>query len=120
MNAIPKTATFSCPCCGNSIGQAAPIDDVMNRLADNTGRLILGKLAQTVGAGIRLDVLVDAAYAGREDGGPINADDSVRVTISNLRKAISIYGWSIVCRGRSRSELKRGGVYRLIPTISGV
>ncbi len=115
MNHVPQTTQFTCPCCRNLIGQAAPIDAVRDSLSRPTLRILFGELSKRIGKSVRRDDLINACYADDADGGPDNAEKVFRVNMSRLRNAIADFGWHIECTGGNGRGFEGGGFYRLIP-----
>ncbi|MCH6205274.1 helix-turn-helix domain-containing protein [Brucella ciceri] len=61
---------------------------------------------------IYINDLVDNVYAFDPNGGPDNAHNTVRVQISQLRKRLPSYGWTIPMNHRGAGS---HGYYRLEP-----
>jgi hypothetical protein len=113
MNVIPKIQTFTCPCCGGFIGEAAPIDQVREYVTAPGQRLILDMLSKKVRAPIRRDSIMHRMYGGRQDGGPEQGDTVIKVMVSQLRRKIEPFGWTVTGSKGGSGELAQ---WRLIPT----
>lgn len=119
MNLIPKTTAFECPCCHGFIGEAAPIDMVMDSMGHPMFVAILAELKKKIGRNVRRSVLIDACYADDDTGGPDDTQRAFHANLSKLRKMIAGYGWHIQCvGGRGRGNFG-GAFYRLIPSEAG-
>lgn len=107
---------FTCACCGGFIGEASSIDFVRDNISPGHQRRIFDRLAARIGRDVSKDVLVDALYADRADGGPTHAENIVSIEITRLRRAIEPFGWSLISRGRGSGNKAH---YRIIPTEVG-
>ncbi|MDQ0320020.1 hypothetical protein QO002_002158 [Pararhizobium capsulatum DSM 1112] len=116
MNVIPQVQTYTCPCCHGYIGEAAPIDAVLERVARGQQKTILELLSRRVGKTVAKDTVLSLLFDDRADGGPDNAGHVLAVQIFHLRKFVGAYGWSIVTTGGGRGA---STFYRLIPTEAG-
>jgi hypothetical protein len=112
MNAHPRIETFTCPCCGGFIGEAAPVDQIREYVTAPGRRLILDMLTKTVGAPVHRDLIINRMYGGRSDGGPENGDHVVKAMVSQLRRQIEPFGWTISSSRGGSGELAQ---WRLIP-----
>lgn len=111
---IHHRQSFCCPACGSTIGQAATVDDVKSAITAPAHRIIFDALSRSVGASVRRDTLVDRIYGDRPDGGPERADVILKVQVSQLRRKIEPYGWTISVSKGGSGHLAQ---WRLIPTI---
>lgn len=116
MNVIPQVQSYTCPCCHGYIGEAAPIDAVLERVSRGQQKAILEILAKRVGKTVAKDSVLSVLFDGRADGGPDNAAHVLAVQISYLRKFVGTYGWSILTTGGGRGA---STFYRLVPTEAG-
>lgn len=116
MNVIPQTQAYVCPCCQGFIGEAAPIEMVLERVPRGQQKAILEVLARRIGRTVAKSSLISALFDDRADGGPDSASQQISVQIAYLRKNLKQFGWSIVSNGGGRSV---EGMYRLIPTEVG-
>ncbi len=116
MNAVPKIQSFSCPCCGGFIGEAAPIDQVRQFVTAPGRRLILDMLSRSPGSPVHRDLIIGRMYAGRSDGGPDSGAQVVAVTVSQLRRQIEPFGWTVSNSKGGGGELAQ---WRLIPREAG-
>ncbi len=73
---------------------------------------IVDALAAIYPRRIYINDLVDNVYAFDPNGGPDNAHNTVRVQISQLRKRLPSYGWTIPMNHRGAGN---HGYYRLEP-----
>lgn len=116
MNAHPRIQTFTCPCCGGFIGEAAPIEQVREFVTAPARRLVLDMLSKRIGSPVHRDAIVDRMYGHRADGGPESGSNVILAIVSQLRRQIEPYGWTI-------SQSKGGSGYlaqwRLIPREAG-
>lgn len=120
MNANPRIQSYTCPCCGGFIGEAAPIEAVVNAVSSVTGRKILEKLSSNVGRAFPRNEIIDFVYRDDADGGPDDAAGTFSVTLFRLRQVIEPFGWTIEKKGGGgRGEYGTPGLYRLIPTEAG-
>ena len=113
MNVVARVQTYSCPCCGGFIGEAAPIEQVRESITPPAQRIIFDLLARSIGRAVHRDAIIELMYGGRSDGGPDTADHVVKAQVSQLRRRIEPFGWTIsVSRGGSGHLAQ----WRLIPT----
>lgn len=110
MNAQPKFQSYCCPSCGNSIGEAASIADVLAKITQGSQRVIVDRLAKVPGKLVERHTLIAALY-GYSDG-PIDAEANLSVYLNRLRKQLPPLGWMIKMQGGGRGNLAS---YRLIP-----
>lgn len=113
---LQKIQAYDCPCCGNTIGEAAKIDMVLERVSRGQQKTILELLARRVGRVVAKSSVISTLFDERSDGGPEGIDMLINTQISNLRKSISRHGWSIVTTGGGRGSET---FYRLVPTEVG-
>lgn len=113
MNIVARVQSYACPACGGFIGEAAPIDQVKSAITAPSQRLIFDLLSRSVGQPVMRDTMIDLMYSHRADGGPDTADHVLKAMVSQLRRRIEPFGWTI-------STSKGGSGYlaqwRLIPT----
>lgn len=108
---IPQT--FSCPCCGGLIGQAATIDEVRKAVTAPALRIIFDSLSRNVGQAVPRNRIADLLWGGRSDGGPETGYRNLAVQVSQLRRKIEPFGWTI---NRSLGGSGNHSSWRLIPT----
>lgn len=113
MNVIAKVQQFTCPCCGGFIGEAAAVNDVRAAITAPAHRLIFDLLSRAVGQPVMREALIDRMYGARADGGPERADKILAVQVSQLRRRIEPYGWTISISKGGSGYLAQ---WRLIPT----
>lgn len=111
---LSRVQTFSCPCCGGHIGEAARPDDVRLGLRGHK-RTMFDVLAKRIGLPVTKHDMVNAMYSGRADGGPDDAGNIVSVEMLRLRRSIEPFGWTITSTGRAGVMAE----YRLIPLEVG-
>lgn len=116
MNAHPRIQTFTCPCCKGFIGEAAPIEQVREYVTAPSRRLILDMLSKRIGAPVLRDNIMSRMYGSRADGGPESGDTVLKVMVSQLRRQIEPYGWTITGSRGGSGELAQ---WRLIPLEAG-
>jgi len=113
MNAHPRIQAFNCPCCGGFIGEAAPIEAIVEAERSWVAKSILQTLSRPVGKRVRRDALIEAVYQLEDE--PDDAARSVSVVLSRLRKRLEAYGWMIKREGSKGPAGERGAMYRLLP-----
>ncbi|WP_320196245.1 hypothetical protein RMR10_004540 [Agrobacterium rosae] len=113
MNHVPQTTQYTCPCCKGFIGEAAPIEAVLERVSSGQQKLFLSCLAKRIGQQVSKETIMTRFYSDRRDGGPDNADAIIAVQLSNLRRLIGTFGWSIITTGGGHGTPT---FYRLTPT----
>ncbi|MFN3337244.1 MAG: winged helix-turn-helix domain-containing protein, partial [Thermomicrobium sp.] len=111
-----RIQTFCCPACGGFIGEAAPLDQVMESVTQPSRRLILGMLAKPPGAVVLRDRILDRLYGHRADGGPETGDHVVKAMVSQLRRQIEPFGWTITGSRGGSGNLAQ---WRLVPREAG-
>lgn len=112
MNHIPQTTQYVCPCCKGFIGEAAPIDQVIDAEQSRVSKRILSALSNPVGSRVSIAAITRYIWLNKQ---PSNPEAVFRVTMVALRKRLDSYGWAIIC-DRSRGIDEHGGsFYRLIP-----
>jgi hypothetical protein len=116
MNIIPQVQSYTCPCCQGFIGEAAPIEMVIERVPRGQQKAILELLAKRIGRTVAKTSLLSVLFESRADGGPELADNVINAQMSYLRKSIAPFGWSVVTSGGGRGSETS---YRLIPTEVG-
>lgn len=116
MNAHHKIQHFSCPTCGGHLGEAAKIDDVRAALTRPAWRTIFDLLARAPGRSVMRDTLIEALYGDRADGGPERADHVIKAHVSQLRRIIEPFGWTITVSRGGSGHLAQ---WKLIPTLGG-
>lgn len=113
MNVVARVQTYTCPCCGGFIGEAAPIEQVKEAITAPAHRIIFDLLARSIGQAVRRDTIIDRIYGGRADGGPETADRILKAQVSQLRRRIEPFGWTITVSKGGSGYLAQ---WRLIPT----
>ncbi|MBD9372793.1 winged helix-turn-helix domain-containing protein [Rhizobium sp. ARZ01] len=113
MNVAARIETYSCPCCGGSIGEAAPIQSIIDAEKSWVSKAILETLSKPVGKRVRRDALIEAIYQFEDE--PDNAVMVFRVKLTRLRKHLGAFGWMIQREGSKGPQGGRGAVYRLLP-----
>lgn len=112
MNHVPQSSQFTCPCCKGFIGEAAPIDAVIDAENSPVAKRILRALSNPVGSRVPTKDIIKKVWPVDR---PSDPSQSLRVAMCNLRKRLQLYGWSLVT-DRSRGITEYGGsFYRLIP-----
>lgn len=95
-------AKFLCTHCGQPTSDFSGIDVAG---LTRTETLILEALVAGRHRFTPMSALVDAVYADRPDGGPMDPSKIIRVVISRMRPRLSTLGWTV--------ELRWGVGYRL-------
>lgn len=113
MNHVPKTAQFCCPSCKGFIGEAAPIEFVVDEITSPAAKSILSRLSKTVGRPVSRAALIDEWFSSDASANPDAAENEFHVHMHRLRKQIAAYGWSIKASGKG--NIVHGANYRLIP-----
>lgn len=107
---IHSIQSFSCPCCGNAIGEASPVTRILDADLTRQQRTILTALTDRVGDWVRVSSLESLIWAGNETQRELNASrQSISAQISKAQHVLKPLGWFIAS--------DRRGCYRLIPTI---
>ena len=109
MNVAPRIQSYCCPTCKGFIGEAAPIEAVIEISAPKQ-KAILTALASPVGRTVSRTDLITAVYPGYPPSNPVKV---FHVHLNRLRNNIERFGWMI------KSEGHKGTAYRLIPTGEG-
>lgn len=94
---------MKCPCCGSEFESGThPALERISTAVNPPGRVairIISELVASFGQWVPIRRLVNAAYFDRPDGGPLTANETVLVIISQQRKRLSSLGLKI--EGRS-------------------
>lgn len=117
MNVVARVQSYTCPCCGGFIGEAAPVQSIIDAEKLWVAKAILETLSKPVGKRVRRDALIEAIYQLEDE--PENPVNNFAVTLSRLRKRLSPFGWMIQREGSAGSIGEGGAVYRLIPLEAG-
>lgn len=112
MNAHPRIATFTCPCCKGFIGEAAPLDQVADLITADQQRYVFNALSKEPGASVNRDELYKAMY-GHIRTMPSYPGKGFSNLISLLRSKLEAHGWTIECRRGAKA------FYRLLPLEAG-
>lgn len=110
MNVAPRIQTYSCPCCGGSIGEAAPLAQVRRFVTSAKKLQIFDMLAAEPGAPVYRNDVSASVY------GSDVSSNVLKAAVSQLRREIEPYGWTITSGKGGRSPLIQ---WRLIPTEAG-
>lgn len=105
---LHKLQTFSCPCCGGFIGEAPPIDRLLECDLTRQQRIMVTMLSTNVGQWFSVITIERELWKG--DGtkrAPNTSAQSISAQVTKMRPAIERSGWSI--------QSDRRGHYRLIP-----
>lgn len=116
MNIQPRLQRCTCPTCGGYLGEAAPLEAVRERISSGLTMTIYDVLSRSSGRLVSPDAILGAMYGGSADGGPLNANAVLHVTVSRLKKQIEPFGWTISSVGRGSGNRAS---YRLIPMEAG-
>ncbi|NTA27429.1 hypothetical protein [Allorhizobium ampelinum] len=98
------------------MGEAAPIERVIESIKSQQRRIIVEMLSKRLLMGVHIDTLIDEIYKDDPNGGAISAIGCVHVQISHARKDLKPFGWTILNKGKSHSRL---GMYYLVPLEAG-
>lgn len=106
---------IDCPCCGQKINaKALPAASLINMPLSPYRKTIIRSLCAAYPQTIGLNSLTNKVYAGTQNGGPDNAFDCVKITISHLKKILFAYGWTIENKGIGRGNTAE---YKLKPLV---
>lgn len=111
---VSRVQSYSCPCCGGFIGEAAKPEDVSVGLRGHK-RTMFKVLSRNIGRPVSKEDFIREMYGMRADGGPDDAGNVVCVEMLRLRRAIEPFGWTISSTGRAGLKAE----YRLIPLEAG-
>src|ERR1044072_5423490 len=99
--------TFSCPCCGHTIGEASPVERIFDADLTRQQRTILAALSKQVGNWVRVSAIESLIWGDRETAREVNASrQSISAQISKAQHVLPPLGWFI--------SSDRRGCYRLI------
>ncbi|MCB5205034.1 hypothetical protein LH464_21445 [Neorhizobium sp. T786] len=110
MNVHSRISAYTCPCCGGSIGEAAPLDQVRRFVTSSHKVKIFDMLAAEPGAPVYRRDVSAALYDGKVVGNVLASN------VSQLRREIEPYGWTITYGKGGNTPLAQ---WRLIPTEAG-
>ena len=113
---LSRVQTFTCPCCGGHIGEAAPLSALVEAVSSPTRRAIVELLSARAGRPVMRDAILERVYGGRADGGPDTADKVIMTQVSRLRREIEPFGWTIT-HGKGGSGER--AQWKLIPLEAG-
>ncbi|MEX2739943.1 hypothetical protein AB3480_00590 [Rhizobium mongolense] len=117
MNVAPRIQSYCCPACGGFIGEAAPIQSVIDAERSWVSKAILEALAKPVGKRMRRDALIEMIYQLEDE--PENSVTSFNVSLHHLRRRLKGFGWMILREGSKGPVGERGACYRLVPAEVG-
>lgn len=106
MNAHPRIATYTCPCCKGVLGEAAPIETVIEAETAPKRKAILKALAAPVGKTVSRDDLMTVVFPTFQPAEPKRV---FHIHLRRTRQKAEEFGWMI------KSEGYRGTTYRLLP-----
>lgn len=105
---IHTRKSFSCPCCGNPIGEASPVERILDADLTRQQRTIIGALSERVGDWVRVNAIENLIWETKDTKRPIDANRaSISVQVSKAQSILKPLGWFIAS--------DRRGCYRLIP-----
>lgn len=108
MNAHTRIQTYCCASCGNTIGEASPVERIKDADLTRQQRVIIEALSSPVGDWVRVTALEKAIYERNETGRELAAHrQSISVQISKAQSVLHELGWFIAS--------DRRGCYRLVP-----
>lgn len=107
---LSRVQNFSCPVCGNHIGEAQPIERVIEGDMTKQQRLILETMQPHVGAWVSVEQIERALWNSTDRKSRNPSSRLISVQITNLRDKLIPCGWMI--------KGDRRGRYKLIPTGS--
>jgi len=85
----------TCPCCGQPVaGRLSPSDLVRFLRLPPRNQMIVRCLARHFGEFVPREHLIAVVWPG-PDGGPLTADNTLRVHLSGLRRQLKTYGFTI-------------------------
>jgi hypothetical protein len=103
--------TIPCPCCGSPMAAGSMAVAALRHLrVPPLDRVVLRILADSYPEAVPIDRIVARAYAGTRDGGPVSSADIVKKAVSNLRRTLVPYGWTVPQSPRGHGVT---GLYRL-------
>ena len=109
---LHQRIAFSCPCCGNPIGKAAPIEEVIPKLIGHQ-QTIITALSAAENMRAKRGKLMGAMWTGAKV--PSRAVNIFHQNIHRVRDRIAVYGWTILSPAVGASA----GYYRLVPLEAG-
>lgn len=83
---------MKCPCCGGETPDV-PIDELLGLDLSDMEERMMTLLHSIYPRGMQMDAMLMRLYEGRNE--PENADLSVRVTMTRLRKKLEKAGWTV-------------------------
>lgn len=105
--------TVVCPCCGHALSdRAVPLSALPVASLTWQRRRIVDALISAYPRPLTIVSLIDAVYYSDPTGGPENAENTLRVQVSHLRKELERYGWTIPSVRPGRGNFQQ---YRLEP-----
>jgi hypothetical protein len=111
MNVAPRIQTYCCPSCGNTIGEASPVERIKDADLTRQQRVIIEALSSPIGDWVRVTALEKAIYERNETGRELAVHrQSISVQISKAQSVLHELGWFIAS--------DRRGCYRLIPRVA--
>lgn len=95
---MPKQIT-NCPLCHQPFPTAAVPIETLIQLCPGNMASILRFLHEHSGEYVAVSRIAEYVYSGVTDGGPVNANNSIRSTMSQNRSKIQGLGWDINYQG---------------------
>lgn len=99
--------SHACPTCGHAI-EEVPMHALKDAKLTPQQRVMIAELVSAYPRYISRDGLFDALYQLDPNGGPEDVRTNIAVRISNIRRALAPYGWTVSKQGFGSS-----GRYRL-------
>lgn len=103
---VASENTF-CPCCGATLASGPPTWLVELFILCPAERRLMKVLARRFPWYVDREILIDALYGDRSDGGPLSANNVLSVHLCQLRRALEPFGWTV-----SKGTSGRGGCGR--------
>ncbi len=86
--------TMKCPCCGGEVTKL-PVSALISIPMQPQHRSVAAALASAYPRRLPMGALIDALYANDPNGGPEQASNVIIVRVSQLRKKLMPYGWTV-------------------------
>lgn len=107
-----------CPICGAEISAALSPESLKSISFGKTASRTILTLINSYPKPLTMEEIVNAVYWSDPNGGPLNAETVIRLTLPKIRKKLKPMGWTIQNIAATKTGRSRVGKYLLMPITS--